>query len=200
MSWSLERRDNEWLVLNEDGSSAGSHASRTDAIKHQRRLYATEARVASMYADLDSHTEPFVEKPVPPDISPLSLELVSMIARAAEEKALVASAAQAREEQQRAEIQEERQALVAALGRMGSPVINLPEMKAPDVTVNVPAAEVNFSVPAPEVTVNVPPAEVTVHSPDVNVTVEAPPPVQKTVTFERDPLTQQVTKAEVVES
>jgi len=125
---------------------------------------------------------------------------VSMIARAAEEKALTASAAQAREEQQRAEIQEERQALVAALGRMGSPVINLPEMKAPDVTVNVPPAEVTFHAPAPEVTVNVPPAEVTVRSPDVNVTVEAPPPVQKTVTFERDPLTQQVTRAEVTES
>jgi hypothetical protein len=115
---------------------------------------------------------------------------------------LVASVAESQElmVQRMQQDQEERMALVAALGRMGSPTINLPEMRPPDVTVNVPPAEVNFHAPAPEVTVNVPPAEVTVHSPDVNVTVEAPPPVQKTVTFERDPLTQQVTRAEVTET
>jgi hypothetical protein len=132
--------------------------------------------------------------------SPVSLELVTMMARMAEEKALVASAAQAREEQQRAEAQLERQALVAALGRIGQPVINLPAQAAPEVNVNVPPAEVNFTVPAAEISVNVPPAEVTVHSPDVNVTVEAPAPLQKTVTFERDPLTHEVVKAEVTET
>jgi hypothetical protein len=134
-----------------------------------------------MYAELDARhdPEPTVATAL---VSPLSLELVAMLAKAAEEKALVASAASAREEQQRADAQQERQALVAALGRLGSPVINLPEMKAPDVTVNVP------------------PAEVTVNSPDVNVTVEAPPPVQKVVTFERDPLTHEVVKAEVRET
>lgn len=201
MSWSLERRDSEWHVVGGDGDSVGSHEFRVDAIKQQRSLYANEARVASLYADLDSHTEPFVEKPKQPDISPLSLELVSMIARAAEEKALVASAAQEREEQQRAEIQAERQALVAALGRMGSPVINLP---AAEVNVTVPPAEVNFTVPPAEVnvtvepaTVNVPAAQITVQPADVNVTL---PERSKTVTFERDPLTHEVTKAEVVET
>jgi len=202
MSWSLERRDNEWLVLNEDGSSEGSHPSRADAIKHQRRLYATEARVASMYAELDSMPEPEPEPIVAdvPQTSPVMAEILALLAREQQEKSLVASVAEQQTliSQQFAEAAAERQALVAALGRMGSPTINLPEMRAPDVTVNVPPAEVNFT--APEVNVHVPPAEVTVHSPDVNVTVEAPPPVQKTVTFERDPLTQQVTKAEVVET
>ena len=202
MTWSLQHRDNEWDVVNdEDESVAGSHPSRVDAIKHQRRLYANETRVASMYAELDSNTEPFVEKPVSPDISPLSLELVAMIARAAEEKALTASAAQEREEQQRVEIQAERQALVAALGRMGSPTINLPPA---EVNVTVPPAEVNFTVPPAEVNVtveaaqvHVPAAQITVQPADVNVTL---PERSKTVTFERDPLTHEVTRADVVET
>lgn len=197
MQWQLERRDEGWCVLGEDGAVAGTHAARVDAIKHQRALYANDARVASLYADLDANTEPYVEKPAAPDVSPLALELVTMVARAAEEKALVASAAQAREEQQRAEQQEERQALVAALGRLGSPVINLPAQAAPEVNVHVPPAEVNFT--APEVNVHVPPAEVTVNTPDIHVNVEAPPAVQKTMTMVRDPLTQQVTSVEVTE-
>lgn len=204
MPWSLSQRDGKWCVVKQGASApvpGGCHSSRTDAIKHQRALYANESRMASMYVELDANTEEFVEsKPAVADVSPLSLELVSMLARAAEEKALTASVAQEREEQQRAEAQEERQALVAALGRLGSPVINLPEMKAPDVTVNVPPAEVNFTVPPAEINVHVPPAEVNVQSPEVNVTVEAPAPVQKTVTFERDPLTHEVVKAEVTET
>jgi hypothetical protein len=204
MSWSLERREEGWCVLGEDGSVAGSHESRADAIKHQRRLYATEARVASMYAELDAQPEPEPEPVVAevPQTSPVMAEILALLAREQQEKSLVASVAEQQSliSQQFAEAAAERQALVAALGRMGSPTINLPEMRPPDVTVNVPPAEVNFHAPAPEVTVNVPAAEVTVHSPDVNVTIEAPPPVQKTVTFERDPLTHQVTKAEVIET
>ncbi len=201
MPWSLEHRSEGWCVIKEsDGSSAGCHDTRADAIKQQRALYANESRTASMYAELDARTEQIVEKVVGNEgVSPLSLELVAMLAKAAEEKALVASATAAREEQQRAEAQEERQALVAALGRLGSPVINLPP-----VNVTVPPAEVNFTVPpaeinvtVPDVTVNVPPAQITVQPADVHVSL---PERQKTVTFERDPLTQQVVKAEVTET
>lgn len=200
MPWNLSRRDGKWCVVKQGETNpvpGGCHPDRASAIKHQRALYANESRMASMYDELDAQTEPYME-PVAEMSSPVSLELVTMVARMAEEKALVASAAQAREEQQRAEAQLERQALVAALGRIGQPVINLPAPAAPEVNVHVPPAEVNFT--APEVNVNVPPAEVTVNSPDVNVTVEAPQPVQKTVTFERDPLTHEVVKAEVTET
>lgn len=61
--------------------------------------------------------------------------------------------------------------------------------------------EINVHVPAPEVTVNVPEAqvEVTVPTPEVNVRVDAPT-TRREVTFERDPLTQMIASAKVVES
>lgn len=61
--------------------------------------------------------------------------------------------------------------------------------------------EVNVHVPAPEVTVNVPEAqvEITVPTPEVNVRVDAPT-TRREVTFERDPLTQMIASAKVVES
>lgn len=209
MPWSLERRENEWVVLAEDGSSVGAYAERSDAIKHQRRLYANDARVAAMYAELDAMPDEVLQQnvveadpPSPSGMSAVTAEIMALLLREEKERSLVASVAESQSliSRQFEEAAAERQALVAALGRMGSPVINVPAQAAPEVTVNVPAAEVNFTAPAPEVNVHVPPAEVTVNSPDVNVTVEAPAPVQKTVTFERDPLTHQVTRADVVES
>jgi len=208
MPWQLEHRSEGWCVIKEGESSpvaGGCHSSRADAIKHQRALYANESRVASMYADLDAQPEPtpavVYAEPLPvvqqSSLSPLATELVGLLLKDDRERSLVASVAESQAkmaEQQN----EDRQALVAALERMGSP------------TFNVPAAEVTVNVPPSEVSVNVPPAEVTVNVPDVNVSVDAPqvtvrpqinlPSVQKTVTFERDPLTQQVTKAEVTES
>lgn len=49
MPWSLEKRDGKTCVIKtSDGSVAGCHASRADAIKQQRALYAKEGRMASM--------------------------------------------------------------------------------------------------------------------------------------------------------
>jgi hypothetical protein len=71
-------------------------------------------------------------------------------------------------------------------------------VEAPNVSIE-PA---QITVEQPDITVNTP--EVTVQAgPAPNVTVEPQihlPSTQKTVTFERDPLTQQVTKAEVSEA
>ncbi len=99
---------------------------------------------------------------------------------------------------QNQEAREERQALVAALGRMGSPVINLPE---PNVTVNVPETQVSVNVPAAQVNVAVPDVHVNVPAPQVTVRPEIhlPPTPEKKVTFERDPLTREITRAEVSE-
>lgn len=210
MPWALSQREGKWCVVKEGESSpvaGGCHGSRADAIKHQRALYANESRMASIYSELDAQPDHVPETPLEvaapalaaSALSPLAAELVGLLLKDEREKSLVASMADSQSliSQQLSEAREDRQALVAALGRMGAPTINLP---APEVNVNVPPAEINFTAPAPEVTVNVPAAEVTVNSPDVNVTVEAPPSAQKTVTFERDPLTHQVTKAEVTET
>ena len=207
MPWQLERRDGKWCVINESsGSSDGSHDSRADAIKHQRALYASEARVASMYAELDAMPDPVLE-PVAvaapaalSALSPLASELVGLLLKDEREKSLVASMADSQSliSQQLHEAREDRQALVAALSRMGSPTINVP---APEVNVHVPQTQVDVHVPASEVTVNVPDVNVSVDAPQVTVRPQINlPSVQKTVTFERDPLTQQVTKAEVTES
>lgn len=60
--------------------------------------------------------------------------------------------------------------------------------------------EINVTVPAPEVTVNVPEAkvDVTVPTPQVNVRVDAPT-ARREVTFERDPLTGSISRAQVEE-
>ena len=208
MPWKLELRDGKHCVVKEGESSpvaGGCHESRADAIKHQRALYANESRMASMYAELDARDpEPAAHEPAAqPGMSAVTAEIMALLLREEKERSLVASVAESQSliSQQFAEAQAERQALVAALGRMGSPTINLP---APEVNVNVPAAEVNFTVPPAEVnvtvespTVHVPAAQITVQPADVNVVL---PERQKTVTFERDPLTQQVTKAEVTET
>jgi hypothetical protein len=133
-----------------------------------------------MYAELDAYggvavapinIEPSNDPPnpggPPPSTSPVMAEILALLARDQQEKSLVASVAEHQSliSQQFAEAQQERQALVAALGRMGSPTINLPAQAAPEVNVHVPPAEVN--VASPEVNVHVPPAAVTVNSPPV---------------------------------
>jgi len=56
MPWSIEQRDGEYCVVKEGESSpvpGGCHPTRVQAVKHQRALYANEARVAALYAELD---------------------------------------------------------------------------------------------------------------------------------------------------
>lgn len=53
MPWSIENRDGQYCVVKDgDGSTVKCHASRADAVKHQRALYANEpsARTASLSA------------------------------------------------------------------------------------------------------------------------------------------------------
>lgn len=178
MPWKLESRDGEWLVVKDDGSVAGHHSSRADAIKHQRALYANESKVASMYAELDARPEPD-----PPAVT-LKIDALTaaVMERIAERQALT------------------DQALVSALEAIGTrdasvnvhPTITVEPtpvtVEAP--TVNVAAPTVNVDAP----TVNVETPSVTVQPADVVL-----PERSKTVTFERDPLTQQVTRAEVRE-
>lgn len=208
MPWSLERRDSQWCVIKDsDGSSAGCHDSRADAIKQQRALYANESRMASIYAELDAQPDPeppleVVAQPAlaASALSPLAAELVGLLLKDEREKSLVASMADSQSliSRQLDEAREDRKALVAALTSMGSPTINMPE---PVVNVHVPEAKVDVHVPAPEVSVQAP--DVHVNVPAANITVQPAnvvmPEKQKTVTFERDPLTREITRAEVTE-
>jgi hypothetical protein len=197
MPWNLSQRDGKWCVVKQGESSpvpGGCHSSRTDAIKHQRALYANESRMASMYAELDEITEDYVPEVVQ-EVKPSS-ELVR-IEIGKEHDHLIASLSE-RMDAMAQRSDETQQALVAALQQIG--------MRESVVNVEAP----NVHMPPAEVNVHVPPAEVTVHTPEVTVrpeiTVEQPqidfhmPAVSKTVTFERDPLTGQVSKAEVTEA
>src|SRR3989304_4121598 len=53
MPWQIAKRGDNWCVVKEGESEpikGGCHASRSEALKHQRALYAKESRRASMEA------------------------------------------------------------------------------------------------------------------------------------------------------
>jgi hypothetical protein len=162
-----------------------------EAVKQQRSLRASAAR----YVELDEVTEEYVEAEIVPEVKAQNSELVR-IEIGKEHDALIASMSERMDEMSRSQ-SETTMAIVAALQQIGlrEPVFNV---EAPNVSIE-PA---QITVEQPDITVNTP--EVTVQAgPAPNVTVEPQihlPSTQKTVTFERDPLTQQVTKAEVSEA
>jgi hypothetical protein len=192
MPWSLSQRDGKWCVVKDsDGEVEGCHDSRADAIKQQRALYANERRVAALYEELDAQEVEVIEPEEPRHVTPNASELVK-IEIGKENEALTASLLE-RMEAMDLRAAETQQALVAALHAIGTrnPVVNV---AAPEVSVEAP----NVTVEPPAVTIEAP--EVTVEAP--NVTVEPQihlPSTQKTVTFERDPLSGQVTQARVQE-
>lgn len=192
MPWSLSQRDGKWCVVKDsDGEVEGCHDSRADAIKQQRALYANERRVAALYEELDAQEVEVIEPEEPRHVTPNASELVK-IEIGKENEALTASLLE-RMEAMDLRAAETQQALVAALHAIGtrSPVVNV---AAPEVSVEAP----NVTIEPPAVTIEAP--EVTVEAP--NVTVEPQihlPSTQKTVTFERDPLSGQVTQARVQE-
>lgn len=197
MPWSLSRRDGKWCVVkDDDGEVEGCHESRTDAIKQQRALYANESRVAAMYAELDEQVEEVVQEEIV-EPEPVTLRNGSELVKieiGKENEALTASVLQQLEKMSAREA-ETQQALVAALHAIGtrSPVVNVEapnvDVAAPNVNVEPPAV----TVEAPEVTVQAPNVSIT---PDINVHL---PSSSRTVTFERDPLSGQVTQAKVEE-
>lgn len=192
MTWSLQHRDNEWDVVNdEDESVAGSHPSRVDAIKHQRHLYANEARVASLYSELDAVPDVVLVENAK-EADPRS-ELVNItIGNEALTSSLMMQMERMSERQTATD-----QALVAALQAIGErdPVVNVHPSPVTVEPANITVEQPAITVEQPAITVEAP--NIVVQPADVNVTL---PERQKTVTFERDPLTNQVTKAEVTET
>ncbi len=177
MPWNLEQRDGQWCVVKVGTSSpvpGGCHASRADAVKHQRALYANESRVASLYADLDARTPDYV--PPAPEEPPQTLTI-----QFAQDKALTAAVATALERQDRTD-----QALSLVASAIQT-MADKPTPEPPTITVEQP----DIHVAAPEVTVQPPEVRVEVAAPEVTVRPEIILPAEtsgrKEVVFERDP-------------
>lgn len=176
-----------WSLVEGEIVEDANGVSWTEAIKQQRSLRANEARVASMYAELDSLPvesleEVKVEK-MEDHLKPS--ELVKIVVGNEQDRALTASVVQALEATNGRLEQTERMALslAAALEQMAQPPAPVVNVTTPDV--HVPPAQV--TVEAPQITVQ--PADVIVPAPNITVHPEITLPAQnvtKTVTMERD--------------
>ena len=197
--WSIERRDGRYCVIKDsDGSSAGCHDSRADAIKQQRALYANESRMASMYAELDALPEEVWEEKIeiPQGITSPS-ELVK-IEIGKENEVLVASLLERMDSMSKRE-QETHLALITTLQQIGT---RDPTVTVEGAQITVEPATVN---PTP-ITIEAPP--INVQSPDVHVAAPAVtvnpefvlPEESRTVKFTRDPLTGRIEGAEVTDA
>ena len=183
MPWTIERRQDEWCVINPDGSKAGCHATRERALRQQRALYAQESATASAQNG---------DPPVRVEFAPAEQSLET-------EKALLASIDQITETLGQVvealgkvvEIQNtDRAALTEALtaaANQPEPVVNVyvPELVIPEQ----PPATVNVHVPKSQILVPQGP------TPVVNVSL---PGTKKTVTFTRN-LNGEVEQADIVE-
>ena len=189
MPWHLVRREGKVCVIKDsDGSTAGCHGSRSDAVKQMRALYANESRMASMYAELDAITpEEYEEVAAMPEAS--KSELVKIEVGGGQSDALTASVLQALGITNKR--LEESEQLTLNL------VAALQSISERESVVNVTTPEVKVDVPPAQVTVQ--PADVRVEAPNVTVYPEITVPAQtKTITFERD-FDGRVTKADVRE-
>lgn len=204
MPWSIEKRESKWCVIKDsDGSSAGCHDSRTDAIKQQRALYASERRNATVAALVYEEPAPVVDTRLEEAIARVE-ELASREERNERVNVTVAQDPQVMQAllktmdqiSERLENGERVSAsLVASLEALAShaPVVNVPApvVNVPETVVNVPTPVVNYTPPdivIPEI--KVPPAEITVSMPE-----ERP----RRVTFTRDPLDGKLQGAEITE-
>lgn len=191
MPWSIERRQDEWCVIKEDdGTSAGCHATRERALRQQRALYAQEAQTASVVPEENG--------------GPMRVEIAAATTSA--DEALLASITSLTEKMEKAyeimaatvdalgkvaEIQNaDRAALTQALtaaANQPEPVVNVyvPEIVVPEQ----PPATVNVHVPKTKLLIPATPAPV------VNVTLPSP---KKTINVTRN-LQGEIESAEIAE-
>ena len=190
MPWSVRSTGDEWCVYKEGESKpVGCHASRNKAVAQQRALYANEAKTASAVQNGGNVTFQVeapreYEEALVATLKQLTQQMDAVTLRVQRDEEIMeriltlVAGVNDREDRDYTEL---RSALTAAL-----------EQPAPEPPV------VNVTVPEPVVTVNVPEArvEVTTPQPVVNVTI---PPAKREIKFERDPMSGQITNAEVVE-
>lgn len=195
MPWSLNELGE--VVSDADG------VSWADAVKQQRAQLSREARLASMYAELDAQEyEPIPEPRKKTPLEENGSELVKIVVGNEQDRALTASVVQAMDgiSQRLAVTEQFNESIVAALQTMSEKETNV-TVEAPSVTVEAP----NVTVEPAQITVQ--PQEIkiepniTVEAPNVTVRPEfiTPAASGKKVTFTRDPLTQRVESAEIAE-
>lgn len=189
MPWTIEARDDEWCVVKEGGEVEGCHASRGQALAQQKALYAQESKTASAegngavkfemsQAPMRIEVSSAVDEALVASLDAMTQRLLMTEETLGKVVELLGSmTASAQDERESF-----REALTAAVQAREAPVVtvNVPEQETPIVNVTVPESQVSITNP----------------SPIVNVTL---PSTRKTVTFERDPLTGSVSKAQVEE-
>lgn len=184
MPWRIEAREDEWCVIKEtDGSVAGCHASRTQALKQQRALYAQESQTAAANGTPDpvrvelSATRPDIDEALVASITAVSERLLETEDAVGQIALLL--------KQLSDDVRLDRTAFQEAL----TAAVQVAPQEPPIVNVTVPVPEVKITVPKSRFAFTNP-------TPVVNVTI---PGSKKTITFERDPLTGGVSKAEINE-
>lgn len=148
MPWSVAKRGDSWCVVKEGETEpikGGCHASRSDALRHQRALYANESSTASANGPLRIELGGVPDETLPV----LVASLTAISDRLAETEGALA-------------LVMEKLALLASA-------------EPPVVNVSVPEPVVNITVPEPVVNVNVPEARVEITTPTPVVNVELPP-------------------------
>ena len=182
MPWTIERKQDEWCVINPDGSSAGCHATRERALRQQRALYAQESQTASV----EENGTPMKIEVATADTSARDQALVASMEAMTQTLGQVVDALAQVVETQNADREALTQALTAAANQP-EPVVNvyvpeivIPEQASPTVNVHVPKTKLLIPAAPPPV---------------VNVTI---PGSKKTVKFTRN-LNGEVEQAEIVE-
>jgi hypothetical protein len=191
MPWSIRRKEDEWCVIkDDDGSSAGCHATRERALRQQRALYAQEAQTASVAPEENG--------------GPMRVEIAAATTSA--DEALLASISALTERLEKAD--EVMTAMVDALGKVVETqnADRAALTQALTAAANQPEPVVNVYVP--EIVVpEQPPATVNVHVPKSKIMIPASPtPIvnitmpgsKKTVKFTRN-LNGEVESADIVE-
>jgi hypothetical protein len=183
--WSISQRNDEWCVIkDDDGSTAGCHATRERALRQQRALYAQEAQTASV----EENGGPMRVEIAPAEQSRVVEEaLVASLTEMSKTLVEVVDALGKIVETQNADRDAFTQALTAAANR--------PEPAPPVVHVTVP----DIILPdQPTINVHVPKSKILIPqapTPVVNVTL---PGSKKTVKFTRN-LNGEVESADIVE-
>jgi hypothetical protein len=168
LPWSISQRNDEWCVIkDDDGSTAGCHATRERALRQQRALYAQESQTASV----DNGAPPMRVEIAPAEQSmETEKALVASLEKMQETLGQVVNALAQVVETQNADREALTQALTAAANQP-DPVVNvyvpeivIPEQNAPTVNVHVPKSKILIpQAPTPVVNVTLPSSKKTIN-------------------------------------
>jgi hypothetical protein len=167
LPWSISQRNDEWCVIkDDDGSTAGCHATRERALRQQRALYAQESQTASV----EENGAPMKIEVATADTKERDAALVASMEAMTQTLGQVVDALAQVVETQNADRKALTQALTAAANQP-DPVVNvyvpeivIPEQSAPTVNVHVPKSKILIpQAPTPVVNVTLPSSKKTIN-------------------------------------